>query len=843
MSKQSIFRTTVLVCVVAAIIALFTTVTSLVGQLRQLSTASTDNMQWTISQVDTELANLSSTIAQKLLRGSEYDSDLVRLRADIALSRLSMLHSGRVGQVYAGNEEAERLKLPIMAYYQELASRLDAAQELSPDDLRALLALTEELRPTVRRMAVLGAELTGARTQQRRQEFFQQVSLTGWLAVGAVVFMAGLLLILDQLYRRATERDKKLQASTRELASTVSASLDAIVTADQSGQIVGFNAAAEKVFGWSKSEIIGKTMQETLVPDRMRAAHLAGMERYLNEEAPKIVDGGRVEMPALRKNGEEFPVELNITSVDHDDGQRFIAYIRDISARKIAEQSLIDARDRAQRTDRAKSQFLTVMSHEMRTPLNGVLGVLDLLKTTRLTKRQGRYAELAAASSEILLQHVNEALDITRVETGSLLLSPQEFELEPLCAQITGVLTPLAQEKGLSLTLEIKEGAHGLFWGDSGRIRQILTNLIGNAIKFTDVGSIKVAVTGINAPGQTQLRFAISDTGRGIDPENQEQIFNDFVALGSGDERQFRGDGLGLSISSRIARQMGGDLKVESTLGRGTTFTFDLPVSRVRTSAGHTASHSDPETGSALPSQLSVLIVEDNSINRKILKDMLLGLGAKPCEAADGVEALRKAEMRMFDMIFMDISMPEMDGIETTQRLRSGAGPNAKTHIVGLTAHGEEEYRARAEASGMNSFYTKPIRLDLLRHILRDTKSVTPTIHPHDGFEELRQVLGPDKLAATSQQFFDELDQLCGDILNDKYSGNSDALSGTTHRVKGAAQLLGFETLAEQLSALYEATEAGQNSLIERRAARLASQSEEMRSQVARKLTPTVTRA
>lgn len=259
-AKPSLFRAAILVCVAACIIALAAMVVSVVGQLKQLSTAQTDNMQWTISQVDTELANLSSTLAQKLMRGSDYSSEAVRIRADIALSRLAMLHAGRVGEVYAGNEEAERLRLPIAAYYRLLADTLDRSPELKPDDLRGLLALTEELRPTVRRMAVLGAELSGARTQARRQEFLDQVSLTGWLTVTAVVFMASLLLLLDQLYRRAVDRDLKLRASTQELASTVAASLDAIVAADQDGRIVGFNAAAEGIFGWSKGEVLGRSL-------------------------------------------------------------------------------------------------------------------------------------------------------------------------------------------------------------------------------------------------------------------------------------------------------------------------------------------------------------------------------------------------------------------------------------------------------------------------------------------------------------------------------------------------------------------------------------------------------
>ncbi|CAN0602888.1 unnamed protein product, partial [Ectocarpus sp. 12 AP-2014] len=217
----------------------------------------------------------------------------------------------------------------------------------------------------------------------------------------------------------ADQRDAELNASTARLGSTVEASLDAIVTANEAGEIVEFNTSAESIFGWSRDEILGQTMDTTIIPHHHRAAHAAGMDRYLATHDPHVLDAGRVELSALRKSGEEFPVELNITSVQSATGELFIAYLRDISVRKINEQKLIDARDKAEAMDRAKSQFLAVMSHEMRTPLNGILGVLDLMRQTKLTKKQDHYARVASASGEILLEHVNEALDITRIELGS----------------------------------------------------------------------------------------------------------------------------------------------------------------------------------------------------------------------------------------------------------------------------------------------------------------------------------------------------------------------------------------------------------------------------------------
>lgn len=240
------------------------------------------------------------------------------------------------------------------------------------------------------------------------------------------------------------------------------------------------------------------------------------MDRYLATHDPHVLDAGRVELSALRKSGEECPVELNITSVQSATGELFIAYLRDISVRKINEQKLIDARDKAEAMDRAKSQFLAVMSHEMRTPLNGILGVLDLMRQTKLNKKQERYARIASASGEILLEHVNEALDITRIELGSMQFLPQSFEMGSAVESIVDVLTPLAQEKNLTVTLDVEAGMGRVFEGDSGRIGQILTNLIGNAIKITDDGAIGVKVGGIHTANHTNATITVFDTGRGI---------------------------------------------------------------------------------------------------------------------------------------------------------------------------------------------------------------------------------------------------------------------------------------------------------------------------------------
>ncbi|WP_147108900.1 ATP-binding protein [Tateyamaria sp. syn59] len=776
-------------------------VANLAAQMRSLSLAAGDNTQWSIAQLDTEFANLNAILTEQVAEGG-LSRDEVRLRIDIALSRVDIINSGRAAEIFGDNAAAARQIAPINAFAEETVALLDAPGGLSEDDLRRIQEMLRDVRQDVRGIAVLGVRLGAEQSEARRAGFARQLLWTAGVAIALLFLMGILLQLLIRLLDRAAQRDRELLTSSRKLASTVAASLDAIVTADSEGRIIGFNSAAESVFGWRRREIIGQKMEDTIIPNRMRQAHRDGMDRYLKTGEPHVVDSGRFELAALRKSGEEFPVELNITTTDVEGQKSFIAYVRDISERKIDEQKLIDARDRAQTMDKAKTRFLTVMSHEIRTPLNGILGVLDLLKTTSLTTQQERYAKIATASSEILLEYVNEALDITRIEGGALQFSPQDFDLQTLMSSLVDVLEPLAREKQLSLSLHVADGMQMRFHADNNRIRQILTNLIGNAIKFTDRGEVKVAVKGIHGPDVTSVRFSVCDTGAGIVPEDQEHVFEDFVSLAEGVGRQRRGDGLGLSIARRIAREMGGDITLDSEAGVGSTFTLILPLHRCDAQTAEPARVHDQGV-SAKPG-CAVLVVEDNDINRRVLRDMLEGMGHRVEEAVNGADCLEKAAHAPFDVIFMDISMPVMDGIEATRKLRASGGPNAQSEVVGLTAHGVEEYRAPAKQAGMNRFHTKPIRLNALHALFADLGEVTSSdyddIGDDDVLGELIDVLGAGKVRDTGDAFFAELQAFADDARDARDRADMTALAETAHKLTGAAALLGLNRLEAVLA-------------------------------------------
>jgi len=626
---------------------------------------------------------------------------------------------------------------------------------------------------------------------------------TGGSAVLFLIMLAGLLLLLDRMLRSAIRRADELTASSRQLALTVAGSMDAIIIADGYSKIIEYNTSAEGVFGWSRKEIIGRTMEEILFPKGLRDAYKNAMAQSSEVTNTNAVDGVRVELTAWRKNGEEFEVELNMTYVERNDDAIYMAYIRDISDRKVAEKILIEARDRAERTDKAKSQFLAVMSHEMRTPLAGIIGVMDLLKTTKLSKKQDHYVQIATSSGEVMLEHINEALDITRIEGGALELSPQEFNLPDLARSLVEVLKPLANEKELSLELQIDDNIKAYFLGDSHRIRQILTNLLGNSIKFTDEGSIQFVISCSHEADVSRLQFTITDTGLGIAPENHEKIFEDFVAISSGDERQSRGDGLGLSISRKIARKMGGDIIVESNINEGATFILNLPLKQV--------AKTDVVEPKALDipienfKKINVLVVEDSTTNREVLCDMLEGMGHNVSSATNGLETLDLAKKQIFDIIFMDINMPIIGGIEATHKIRSGGGLNSKTYIAGLTAHGSDEFGVEAKEAGMDCYITKPIRLAALRKIISDVISdssfetigeLSPVLM------ELFETLGREKALGVGWVFFEELEQFIKQCDQDFFRKDNNALAEAVHKLKGASAMFGQDLLEKQLAQL-----------------------------------------
>ena len=381
---------------------------------------------------------------------------------------------------------------------------------------------------------------------------------------------------------------------------------------------------------------------------------------------------------------------------------------------------LITAREESEQANRAKSDFLAMMSHELRTPMNGVLGMLQLLETTEMTLEQAEYAALAAESTEHLLKVINDILDFSRIERGALELERIPFNLLELIQASVQVFQHSAQQRGLELQLEAQGGLEQLeVQGDPTRIRQILVNLIGNALKFTEDGGIRVE-TRWQALDEQVLWFtcAVHDSGIGISPERLEHMFDAFQQADTSISRRYGGTGLGLPIARTLAERMGGTLRAESQEGCGSTFTLEVPLPFSR-QPRQLAQGSPTEGAQGQGQGHEVLLVEDNPVNQTVIEAMLRSLGYQVALVGDGAQAVHSVEQRHFAAILMDCRLPIMDGYEATRQIRRLAR-HADVPIIALTANALQGDREACLDAGMNDYLAKPFkRIDLQRILLR----------------------------------------------------------------------------------------------------------------------------
>src|SRR6266849_2864517 len=382
------------------------------------------------------------------------------------------------------------------------------------------------------------------------------LGLTGITVV--TVMVLGLVLLTSLVDRRFSVQALELESSEQRYRQMVETALDAFVGTDSNGLITDWNAQAETIFGWPRSETIGQVLAQVIVPGLYPDAHIQGLRHFLaSGEGPVL--NKRLETTALHRDGREFPVELTISAIRTGEARRFAAFVRDITERKRSEQELIAAKEAAEAGNRSKSEFLANMSHEIRTPLNGIMGMTDLAMETELTPEQREYLGTVKMSADSLLTVINDILDFSKIEAGKVDLEANDFDLRHSLETTLKTLALRADEKGMELLCEVAPEVPEVVRGDSSRLRQVVINLVGNAIKFTDEGEVALKVQVEAEDGEDRiLQFTVSDTGIGVPPEKQKVIFDPFTQADSATTRKYGGSGLGLTISTRLGRMMGG---------------------------------------------------------------------------------------------------------------------------------------------------------------------------------------------------------------------------------------------------------------------------------------------
>ncbi len=592
---------------------------------------------------------------------------------------------------------------------------------------------------------------------------------------------------------------------------------------DTDGQIVAWNQECERVTGYSAQDMLYTPHAiQRLQPDQL------DNQQLLTTLAASGNDFRNTEIPIKTKNGATRIISWSSMMGRYPiPGWSFWITGVDITDQKNAQETLRQAKEAAETATRTKSAFLANMSHEIRTPMNGVIGMTNLLMETHLSPEQRDYVRTIRQSGDTLLTLINDILDFSKIEAGKLELEQHPFNLRECIETAIDLISPRAAGKHLQISYTIQRTIPPTLNGDVTRLRQIFFNLLDNAVKFTDHGSIVVAIEGDecldpgpNTPSDLSpytLHIAIRDTGIGISPEHMSRLFQSFSQVDASTSRKYGGTGLGLAISRRLAEMMGGTMWAESEPGKGSTFHFIIMVSVFPHDESQLDPLSSPASRPALTSAdlpaLAILLAEDNVVNQKVALNILSHMGYHADVAANGREALEAIKRQPYDLILMDVQMPEMDGIEATMNIRAILPTERQPRIVAMTAHAMQGDRERCLEAGMDDYLSKPVQMDRLTDVLTQTPvrppEPVPSAPPRHPTTAPDNTIDPDALRDLATMMGDQhmVNELITlylqdvprqlDIMNEALEQhNTEELIRTAHSLKSSSAQLGARHLS-----------------------------------------------
>ncbi|HXF06123.1 MAG TPA: ATP-binding protein [Blastocatellia bacterium] len=657
-----------------------------------------------------------------------------------------------------------------------------------------------------------------------------------------------------QLEERVLERTRELEkeiAERKRAESTVRESehqyrtlfnsiADPVLIVDQkTHQILDCNDTAQKVYGYSREEMRVMTPFDLHPQEEWERVALCIDRRSEGEEV----------YTHLTKAGDRIRVSLHSEEIEYRGRPAWLTLVRDVTEQVRAAEELRAAKEAAEAANHAKTEFLATMSHEIRTPLNGIIGMMELLLDTELTAQQRELARVAFESATGLLVIINDILDFAKIEAGKLTIAAAPFDLSEAIRDVVKLFAPKAREKGLDLWVYYSPDAPRWVIGDAARIRQVVMNLLGNALKFTDEGSVSIHVTteatsfeaesdralssGGTAPNVARIRITVSDTGMGIPAEKLGLIFEKFSQADETTTRRYGGTGLGLAICRQLVELMGGQIGVNSRVGEGSIFWVVLPLPIAEAPPAARLQASDVGSGASSASDivtlgrrpLRVLLVEDNVINQRVAVQMLKKLGHHVEVVGEGREAVERVKRASYDLVLMDCQMPEMDGYEATRLIRqweAQQGNRRHLPIIALTAHALTGDRERCLAAGMDGYLAKPIRLDALHRVIADTcrylEPEIPRRNPSwppeepviDSHQVLEHVEGDrDLLNEIIALFLAEAPTITNTLEQALAQENCRALERAAHRLRGALGHLGAGRASDVALRLEQAARKG----------------------------------